>query len=99
VVADLAEIFPAHAEQRRAVEFGVAADLVVGVRVELVAIAVTPHLFRLVLALDVDGARIPVVLLARHVVAALEHENALAARASFQASVPPPAPLPMMITS
>jgi hypothetical protein len=79
VMADLAEVFPAHAEQRRAVEFGVAADVVVGVGVERVAVAVPPHLLCLVFTLHVDGTRVPVVLLARDVVAALEQENALAA--------------------
>ena len=65
VVPELAEVLLAQPEQRRAVELGVAADVVVGVRVELLAVPIAPDLLGLVLALDVDGLRVPVVLLAR----------------------------------
>src|SRR5262249_37176114 len=61
-----------------AVKLRVSADIVVGVRVQLVAVPVAPDLARVVLRVDVHGARAPVVLLARHEVAALEEEDALA---------------------
>ncbi len=77
-MAQLAEVLAPQPEQRRAVELGVAADVVVGVRMERGAAAVEPLLPGLVAAEDVHGARAPVVLLAPHVVAALDDENAFA---------------------
>jgi hypothetical protein len=44
--ADLAEVLPAKPEQRRSVEFRVAADVVVRVGVERLAVAVAPLLLR-----------------------------------------------------
>src|SRR6516225_12137130 len=78
MVAQLAEVLLAEAEERRAVELGVASHRVVGVRMERVALAVVPDLLRLVAALDVHPARIPVGLLPGDEVAALEEEDALA---------------------
>jgi hypothetical protein len=78
VVAHDAEILLAEPEQSRAVEFRVAADVVVRVRVQGLACAVVPGLFGVVLALDVDGARLPVVALARDVPPALQQQNPLA---------------------
>src|SRR6516225_348223 len=78
MVAQLAEVLLAEAEERRAVELGVASHRVVGVRVERVALAVVPDLLRLVAALDVHPARVPVGLLPGDEVAALEEEDALA---------------------
>src|SRR4029453_2162525 len=79
-VLQLAKVLSPQPEQRRAIEFRVAADVVVGVRMQGMSIGGTPHLLRVVLRLDVDGARTPVVLLARHVAAALEDQDALAGR-------------------
>jgi hypothetical protein len=78
VVREFPEVFLAQAEQSGAVELRVATDVIVRVRVKFLAVFVAPQLLRLILALDVDGARAPVVLLARHVVAPLEDQNALA---------------------
>ena len=80
VVADLAEVLLAQAEEGGAVEFGVPADVVVRVRMELLAVLVAPDFLRGVLAVDVDGLRAPVVLLAGDEVAALEHQDPLAGR-------------------
>jgi hypothetical protein len=80
VVLQLAEVLSAHAGERRAVELGVAADPVVGVRMELASVAVAPRFLRVVLAVHVDGARGPVVPLARHVAAALQEQDPLARR-------------------
>src|SRR2546422_10204925 len=74
-MTDLAEVLPAHAQQGRAVEFRVAADEVVRAGVELLAVPVVPGLLDVVLSLDHDGPGVPVVLLARHVVAALQEED------------------------
>src|SRR5581483_1658061 len=80
VVLDLAEVFLAQSEQRRAEKFGVAADVIVGVRMKLLAVLVVPFFFGLIFSLEIDRARVPVVFFSRHVVAALEDENLLAAR-------------------
>src|SRR5262245_46063376 len=76
----LTEVLAAESEERGAVELGVTSDPVVRVGMERLAVAVAPRLLRLILALEVDGARAPVVLLARHVVAALEEQDLLARR-------------------
>src|ERR1041385_3779528 len=78
VVNELAEIFAAEAEEGRAVEFGVAADIVVGVGVEFFAIFVAPDFFGVVFGFDVDGVGGPIFRLARDVVAAFDEEDALA---------------------
>src|SRR5215469_16844537 len=80
MMAHLREVLLAQAEQRRAVEFGVAADPIIRVRMEVFSIAVLPGLFRCVLALDIDGARAPIVLFTGHVIASLQNKNALARR-------------------
>ena len=79
-VLELAEVLAAHPEQGGAVELRVAPHPVVGVRMQVAARGVAPDLLRGVLALEVDRARGPVVLLARHVTAALEQQDALARR-------------------
>jgi hypothetical protein len=78
VVSDLAEVLLAEADQRGAVELGVPADEVVRAGVELLAVAIVPGLLDVVAVLDLDGARVPVLLLARDVAAPLEEEDALA---------------------
>ena len=75
---DLAEVLSAQAEERRTIEFGISADVVVRVRVQGLSILVSPFFFRLILAFNIDRARIPVRLLARNIVAAFKNENALA---------------------
>src|SRR3954452_7834650 len=77
---DLAEVLPAQPEQRGSVELGVAADVVVRVRVQRPSVAVLPLLLRMVFRVDVDRARAPVVLLAAHVVAALHDQDFLPGR-------------------
>src|ERR1700756_2693361 len=77
---DLAEILPAQTEQRRAVEFSISPDVVIRVRMERLPLFVAPFFFRLILAFQIDRARIPVGLLAGNVVAAFQDENALSGR-------------------
>ena len=71
VVAQLAEIPIAQSEQRGAVELGVAAHIVVGVRMQRLAVLVGPLLPGVVLGVEHDGFRAPVVLLAGNESAAL----------------------------
>src|SRR5205085_5165252 len=47
------------------------------------AVAIVPDFLRLVFAVHIHGARIPVVLLTAHVIAALEDENLLASLREF----------------
>src|SRR5436190_3499802 len=70
VMMQLPEVFFAKTKQCRAVKFGVAADEIVRMRVELLALNIPPRFFSVVLSLEVDGACAPIVLLARDVIAA-----------------------------
>src|SRR6185369_10896258 len=83
VMAKLTEVFLAQSKQRSAVKLGVAADIVVRVRVKFFSVHVSPLFLSLVLAQEIDGFRIPVVLLARHIVAAFEDQDALACWRKF----------------
>src|SRR5438876_1089220 len=80
MMANFTEIFLAQPEQSRAEKFGVAAHVIVCVRVQVFAILVAPDFFRVVFALLVDGLGAPIVLFARHVRAALNEQNPLATR-------------------
>src|SRR5262249_24224905 len=82
-VTKLAEILPSQSEQRRAVELGIAAHIIVRMRVKLAAVGVAPLFFCLILAFEVDGPGVPVVLFARHIVAALQNKDALAGRSEL----------------
>src|SRR5579872_5197974 len=55
---------------------------------QILPVAVAPNLFGLVLALDVDRARAPVIFLARNVVAALQQEDPLPGRSEFAGKCP-----------
>src|SRR6516164_3073446 len=94
-----AKIAFAQAQQDGAIHLGVAADPVMDARLERLAVLVMPGLARLVAVLGEHGFRAPVFPLARQVIAAFEDQDALARPGQAIASVPPPAPLPMTITS
>src|SRR6185369_6112936 len=57
------------------VELGVPADVVVRARMELAAVLVIPGVRRVVAVLDEDGPSVPVLLLTRHKVAALQEQD------------------------
>ena len=80
VVADLAEVALAQAEEDRAVELRVAADEVLRVGRERRAVGVEPLLAGHVAVAAEDLARVPVLRLAREVAAALQQQDALAGR-------------------
>ncbi len=80
VVAELAEVLLAQAVERRAVQLGRAADEVVDLRLERLAIPVDPRVRRDVAVVDEDVLRQPVLRLARQPVASLEQEDPLAGR-------------------
>jgi hypothetical protein len=76
-VTDLAKIFHTQSEQCCAVELGVTPYTIIGMRMQIFAIAVPPDLFGLVLAVDIHCAWAPIVLLARHEVPTLKKQNPL----------------------
>src|SRR5829696_9861570 len=82
-MTNLAKVFLAQAKQGCAIEFGIATDKIVRVRVQLFAVNITPSLFGVVPGVEVDGARAPVVLLARHVIAPLEEQDLLTGGREF----------------
>src|SRR5262249_46032937 len=75
VMANLAEVFFTKAEQRGTVEFRIAADVIVGMGMELFAVLVMPHLLGLVFPFEVYRAWIPVVFLSWYVAAAFKKKN------------------------
>src|SRR5258705_11064516 len=83
MMTNLAKIFFAKTKQRRAVEFRVAADEIVRMRVQLFAVNVAPGLFGVVLSVKVDRAGAPVVFLARHVVPTFEQKDLLTGGREF----------------
>src|SRR5712692_3553919 len=80
VVLDLAEVLAPQPEERGAEEFGVAAHVVVRVRMKGLAVAIAPDLRRCVTAVQIDRLGVPVLLLPRDEAAPLEDEDALARR-------------------
>src|SRR6266436_9592863 len=75
-MANFAKIFLPKAEERGAVEFGIAPNVVVGVRMERLAVLVAPLFLSLVPGLDINGARIPIGLLPGNIVAPFQDEDA-----------------------
>lgn len=80
VMLHLAEILRAHAEQRRTVDFRVAADVVVNAGVERAPVLVTRGFLSLVLVVDEEGLGTPVPLLARQIAATFYEEAFLPGR-------------------
>src|SRR6185295_2768402 len=78
VMANLTKVFSAQTKESGAVKLRIPTDKVVGVRVQFLAIAIAPRLFGVVFPFEVYGARAPVVLLTRDVIAPLEEENLFA---------------------
>src|SRR5215510_3016110 len=83
VMTNLAKIFFAQTKQRRTIKLGVPAYVVICVRMKLLTIRVTPGFLRVVPGFEVNGARAPVVLLARYVITALKQQNLLAGWREF----------------
>src|SRR5271157_2897294 len=80
MMVQLAEVALAQAKQRRAVEFGIAADVVVGVRMKVVSVLVEPRLVGVVVGIDIDHFGVPVRLFAGNIITALQNKDALARR-------------------
>ena len=78
LVPQLAEVAFAQAEQGGAIHFGIAADEIVQAGMKRAAVAAVPRFLRLVGGVDEDGLGIPVAPRARQIVAAFQHQDALA---------------------
>src|SRR5664279_3383031 len=76
-MGDLVEIALTQPEERRAIDLGIAAYVVMELGAKGGPISINPCLGGLVSAIDEDGLRAPVSLLARKIIAAFEDENAL----------------------
>src|SRR2546430_13734750 len=83
MVFDFAEILLAQTEQRCAIEFGIAADVVIRMWMQLCAIDVAPKFLGVVATFHVYCARIPILLLAPHERAAFDQENAFSTRSQL----------------
>ena len=88
-VLELAEVTRPQAVERGAVELGGAADVVVDPGLERLAVLVVPRVGRDVAALDEDGLRLPVLLLAGQEAAPLEQQDPLARRGQGVGQRPP----------
>src|SRR6185369_11495853 len=78
VMPNLTEVFFSQTKECGAVKLRVTPDEIIRVRMKFLAFAVAPRFFRVVFAFEVYGARAPVVLFTRNVIAALEEKNLLA---------------------
>src|SRR6202795_2780067 len=77
MVAQFAEIFFAQTEQSSTVKLGVAAHVVVSVRMQFLAILIEPGFLGVVVGVHVENLRIPVRFLAGNIVAALKNKDPL----------------------
>ena len=75
---DLFEIALAQPEQCRPVHLRIAADIIMELRREILALGVRPCFVCLVATIDEHRFRVPIGFLARQIIAALEDQNALA---------------------
>src|ERR1700752_4955778 len=78
VMTNLSEVLLAQPKERRPIEFRVAADIIIGVWMEFFPVHVAPQFFCVVLGINVDGLRIPVVLFASDIVASFKNQYPLA---------------------
>src|SRR5438046_8017336 len=78
VVAHFSKILLAQPDKRCAIKLRIAADEVMCSRHEFFSVYVSPGLHIVVPAVHDDGARVPVLLFARHEVSAFEKQNLLA---------------------
>src|SRR5713101_4675390 len=83
MVTDLTEVLLTQADQRCAVEFSVATDVIVRTGVKLLTVLVKPRFLDVVAGLDVDRVRVPVFLLTRDIRTAFEQQDPFARRRQF----------------
>src|SRR5690349_25083373 len=83
VMPNLTEVFFPQTKESSTVELRVTANKIIRVRVQRLAFAIAPRLFRVVFRFEVYGARAPVVLLARNIVTAFQDQDLLARGREF----------------
>src|SRR5438477_6179293 len=77
---DFAEILFAQTKECRAVKFCIAPNVIIGVRMQLLAILVAPKLLCVVATFYINCARAPILLLALNKRSALDEKDLFAAR-------------------
>src|SRR6266446_9386836 len=82
-MANLAEILLAQAKQRGSIEFRVSTDVVVGVRMQRLAILIPPLFLGVVAGFSHNRARTPVLFFTRKIAAALDDQDLLACRSKL----------------
>src|SRR5262245_9512595 len=75
---DLTEVLLAQTEQRCAVKLGVAANVIMDAGLERLAVLAVPGLLGFVFRFKKDRRSVPILLLARQVIAALQYKYSLA---------------------
>src|SRR6185369_6721544 len=78
VMSNLTKVFFSQTKESSAVKLRVTTNEIIRVRMKLLAQVVAPRLFRVVFRFEIYGARAPVVLLTRNVIAAFEEKDLLA---------------------
>ena len=78
VMPDLTEVLLAQTEQRCAVKLGVAANVIMDARLERRAVLAVPGLLGFVFRFEKDRRGVPILLLAREEIAALQYQYSLA---------------------
>src|ERR1044072_6842456 len=73
-----AKILLAHSKERRAIKFGIAANIIIGVRMEFFAVPIAPLFFGIVFRFRHYSFGAPIVFFARQKSAAFEEQNAFA---------------------
>src|SRR5262249_32982325 len=80
VMPDLTEVLLAQTEQRCAVKLGVAADVIMDAGLERLAVLAVPGLLGFVFRFEKHRRGVPILLLARQKIAALQYQYSLACR-------------------
>src|SRR5262249_40866194 len=83
MVPNLSEVFFPEAEQGGPIKLRISTDVVVSVRMQFLAVLIAPLLFCVVLGVDVDRLRVPVIFFSSDVVPPLKDQDALTGRGQF----------------
>src|SRR6516162_48748 len=78
VMPDLTEVLLAQTKQRCAVKLGIAANVIMDTGLERLAVLAVPGLLCFVFRFEKDRRSVPILLLARQEIAALQYEDSLA---------------------
>jgi hypothetical protein len=79
-VTNLPEVLSSQPKERSTIKFRIASDVVVGVGMQILAVAILPHFLCLILPAKVYSGGAPVVFLARDIIAPFKEQNSLSRR-------------------